>query len=299
MSMATPQVQLVAFDDPYSLPPASVERVRFHRSDATEAEDGLTEWNAQRQIVPGAVALASFDYQPVQTQHSGDDSRIDQGQNGKALQSSLHDYDPQSLYYAGDADQLSHYAQLRQQAHDLKAKQFSGGGSVRGLAAGQWFRLDDHPAHDGDSSEQREFVVTRQTLSARNNLPADLKAFQGGKEAQPFRADFDAQRRGVPLTPAYAHTELAKPKSRGVQTATVVGPRVKKSTPTSTAASRCNSTGSGRTNTPASAPIWTINPPAGCAWSCPAPAPAGATNSSRASARKSWSTSSKAISTAR
>ena len=150
--------------------------MRFHRSDATEAEDGLTEWNAQRQIVPGAVALASFDYQPVQTQHSGDDSRIDQGQNGKALQSSLHDYDPQSLYYAGDADQLSHYAQLRQQAHDLKAKQFSGGGSVRGLAAGQWFRLDEHPAHDGDSSEQREFVVTRQTLSARNNLPADLKA---------------------------------------------------------------------------------------------------------------------------
>ena len=220
----TPQVQLVAFDDPYSLPPADVERVRFHRSDATEAEDGLTEWNAQRQIVPGAVALASFDYQPVQTQHSGDDSRIDQGQNGKALQSSLHDYDPQSLYYAGDADQLSHYAQLRQQAHDLKAKQFSGGGSVRGLAAGQWFRLDDHPAHDGDSSEQREFVVTRQTLSARNNLPADLKAL-AKEEAQPFRADFDAQRRGVPLTPAYAHTELAKPKSRGVQTATVVGPQ--------------------------------------------------------------------------
>ncbi|MBN3006823.1 type VI secretion system tip protein VgrG, partial [Chromobacterium alkanivorans] len=192
---------------------------------ATEAEDGLTEWNAQRQIVPGAVALASFDYQPVSTQHSGDDSRIDQGQNGKALQSSLHDYDPQSLYYAGDADQLSHYAQLRQQAHDLNAKQFSGGGSVRGLAAGQWFRLDEHPAHDGDSSEQREFVVTRQSLSARNNLPADLKAFQDGKEAQPFRADFDAQRRGVPLTPAYAHTELAKPKSRGVQTATVVGPQ--------------------------------------------------------------------------
>ena len=87
----------------------------------------------------------------------------------------MHDYDPQSLYYAGDADQLSHYAQLRQQAHDLKAKQFSGGGSVR-LAAGQWFRLDEHPAHDGDSSEQREFVVTRQSLSARNNLPADLKA---------------------------------------------------------------------------------------------------------------------------
>ncbi|MBK0417406.1 type VI secretion system tip protein VgrG, partial [Chromobacterium haemolyticum] len=67
--------------------------------------------------------------------------------------------------------------------------------------------------------------VTRQTLSARNNLPADLKALAKAEDAQPFRADFDAQRRGVPLTPAYAHTELAKPKSRGVQTATVVGPQ--------------------------------------------------------------------------
>ncbi|MBK0417417.1 type VI secretion system tip protein VgrG, partial [Chromobacterium haemolyticum] len=67
--------------------------------------------------------------------------------------------------------------------------------------------------------------VTRQTLSARNNLPADLKALAKAEDAQPFRAEFDAQRRGVPLTPAYAHTELAKPKSRGVQTATVVGPQ--------------------------------------------------------------------------
>ncbi|MBX9358937.1 type VI secretion system tip protein VgrG, partial [Chromobacterium vaccinii] len=33
-----------------------------------------------------------------------------------------------------------------------------------------------------------------------------------------------AQRRGIPLTPAYAGTELAKPTSLGVQTATVVGP---------------------------------------------------------------------------
>ncbi|MEO3961984.1 contractile injection system protein, VgrG/Pvc8 family, partial [Chromobacterium piscinae] len=32
----SPQVKLVVFDDAYSLPPAEIERVRFHRSDATE-----------------------------------------------------------------------------------------------------------------------------------------------------------------------------------------------------------------------------------------------------------------------
>ncbi|WP_083340573.1 type VI secretion system Vgr family protein [Chromobacterium vaccinii] len=222
----SPQVKLAVFDDAYSLPPAEIERVRFHRSDATEEEDGLTDWNASRQIVPGNVALATFDYQPVSTQHTGDSSQIDQGQGGQALQSSLQDYDPQGLYYAGDADQLSHYARLRQQAHDLQAKQFEGGGSIRGLTAGQWFRLDDHPAHEADSHEQREFVVTGQSFQVRNNLPTDLKAIlpAGDQADAPFTTRIQAQRRGIPLTPAYAGTASAKPTSLGVQTATVVGP---------------------------------------------------------------------------
>ncbi|RMC90585.1 type VI secretion system tip protein VgrG, partial [Aquitalea palustris] len=73
-----PQVKLVVFDDAYSLPPAVSERVRFHRSDATEEEDGFTDWSAARQVVSGNVALASFDYQPVSTQHTGDQTRIQQ-----------------------------------------------------------------------------------------------------------------------------------------------------------------------------------------------------------------------------
>ncbi|OLZ69157.1 type VI secretion system Vgr family protein, partial [Chromobacterium violaceum] len=221
-----PQVKLVVFDDAYSLPPAEVERVRFHRSDATEEEDGLTDWSAARQIVPGNVALATFDYQPVSTQHTGDSSQIDQGPGGQALQSSLQDYDPQGLYYAGDEEQLGRYARLRQQAHDLQAKTFEGAGSIRGLTAGQWFRLDDHPAHEADSHEQREFVVTGQSFQVRNNLPADLQSIlpTDDKADAPFTTRIQAQRRGIPLTPAYAGTELAKPTSLGVQTATVVGP---------------------------------------------------------------------------
>ncbi|XLM23280.1 hypothetical protein MKD33_19240, partial [Chromobacterium piscinae] len=38
----------------------------------------------------------------------------------------------------------------------------------------------------------------------------------------PFTTRIQAQRRGIPLTPAYAGTDHAKPTSRGVQTATVV-----------------------------------------------------------------------------
>ncbi|MBA8734324.1 type VI secretion system Vgr family protein [Chromobacterium violaceum] len=220
-----PQVQLAVFDDPHSLQAAPLSRVRFHRADATEDEDGLTEWQAARQIVPSSVALASYDYKPVSTQHSEDGSRIEQGQAGQSLQSSLTHYDAPGLYYAGDEEQLGRYAQLRQQANDLQAKSFSGSGSVRGLQPGEWFRLDDHPAHDGDAAENREFVVTGQSFQVRNNLPQDLVQHIGTEpDATPFVTSIQAQRRSIPLTPAYAGTPLAKPKSRGVQTATVVGP---------------------------------------------------------------------------
>ncbi|MFB9166944.1 type VI secretion system Vgr family protein, partial [Chromobacterium piscinae] len=180
---------------------------------------------AARQIVPGGTSLASYDYKPVYTQQNRDESHIEQGQTGQTLQSSLTQYDAPGLYYAGDEEQLGKYAVLRQQANDLQAKSFRGMGSVRGLLPGEWFRLDDHPVHDASSHQQREFVITGQAFLARNNLPTDLAQHIGVEQnAAPFTTAIQTQRRGIPLTPAYAGTELAKPTSLGVQTATVVGP---------------------------------------------------------------------------
>ncbi|NHQ88720.1 type VI secretion system tip protein VgrG, partial [Iodobacter sp. HSC-16F04] len=140
-----PQVQLVIFDDAFALPEAQEMQVRFHRADATEESDALTEWNSQRQVGSSSVSLASFDYKATSTSQSFDESRIDQGDGGQQLQASFEDYDPQALYYASDSEGLSHYAQLRQQAADAQKKSFSGSGTLRALQAGQWFRLEDHP----------------------------------------------------------------------------------------------------------------------------------------------------------
>jgi len=82
------------------------------------------------------VQLASFDYKGVYTQAGGDSSVIDHGDAGAGLTSNLEDYDPQSLYYGSDNSDVSRYAALRQQAHDLNAKTFTGSGVVRGLGAG-------------------------------------------------------------------------------------------------------------------------------------------------------------------
>lgn len=224
-----PQVRLIVFDDPFTLPPATQGMIRFHRADATESEDSLTEWSTSRNLGTRRVALATFDYKPVFTHHAVAATAVDQGP-GAAAQASLEDYDPQTLYYAADDAALARDARLRQQAHDACRKRFLGAGSVRALRAGEWFRLAGHPAHDGRALAEREFAVTTLRFEARNNLPGELEALlphrppSEGPVPPLFRISLEAQRRGQPLPPPYAHTALAKPTARGAQTATVVGP---------------------------------------------------------------------------
>ncbi|MDR3409531.1 MAG: type VI secretion system tip protein TssI/VgrG [Formivibrio sp.] len=239
---------LVLFDDPYNLEQSLLGRVRFHRADGTESEDGLQSWASSRQIVSSQVSLSSYDYKSVTPNQAQDRSQIDQGQAGDQAQSNLEDYDPQSLYY-GDPDDLSRYTTLRQKALDRSAKTFTATGTVRALNVGEWFELTDHPVHDQDMPEQRQFVVTGETLTAQNNLPGDVQnglagllaivtaASATGKGATsaatsnttgnnppPFQSQLTLTRRGIDLTPDYAHSTHAKPTSLGVQTATVVGP---------------------------------------------------------------------------
>ncbi|WP_083300699.1 type VI secretion system Vgr family protein [Jeongeupia sp. USM3] len=231
----TPYTTMIGFDDPYQLDAAAQSKVRFHRADATEEADTITGWDSKRQLGTSKVSLASFDYKPVSTSTADDDSAVDHGDGGRQASQSLEDYDPQTLYYGSDGEDLGRYAQLRQQANDRLSKQFSGEGTVRQFNVGEWFQLDNHPAHDFDAPEDRQFTITRQRVQARNNLPGDLvsqlsKAVLGSPAETtnpandaPFRTDFDAQRRGIPLTPDYQ--PYSKPTSRGVQTATVVGPQ--------------------------------------------------------------------------
>ncbi|NHQ84865.1 type VI secretion system tip protein VgrG [Iodobacter sp. HSC-16F04] len=230
----SPQVQLMVFDDVFSIPEALEPVARFHRADATEESDALTQWHSQRQIGSSSVALASFDYKATLTQHSLNESAIDQGEGGQQIQSSLEYYDPQAHYYASDLDQLNQDAKLRQNALDGQKKSFTGSGTLRSLQAGQWFRLEDHPAHEWDSPEQREFAITELKFTANNNLPADLTQQLGlvapsllatsAKDNAPYQADFTAQRRGQPVLSHLGGQEFTKPTSLGVQTATVVGP---------------------------------------------------------------------------
>ena len=234
---ATPLHTLVLFDDPYEPTPAQQEKIRFHRADASEEADSLTAWDTARRLRSGKSQLLAWDYKPVTPLQADAPGTTDQGEQGGQVESQLEAYDPQAHYYGADNDDLSRYTQLRQDSRDRAAKDYQGQSSVRGLTAGQWFQLEDHPRHEGEDDDSRRFLVRSLTWHARNNLPGDLTdglpgllASAAGQTAsdagatgdQPYRNTFTAVRRDTPIAPDYAPYQ--KPTSKGPQTATVVGP---------------------------------------------------------------------------
>ncbi len=211
--------------------------LRFHRTDGVETDDAIDAWTAERQIQSGRSTLASYDYQAVATHIGEDDTRIAHGDTDTLLADGLEDYDPQTGYYGSDPDEMARYTELRQQAKDLASKTFQGEGTVRHLAPGAWFELAEHPIHDQEGPEDRQFIITRLAFTAENNLLADLsaeaknrlgrlleKTSSATQNTPPYRNTFTAVRRHIPIVPEYTRTAHEKPTAKGLTTATVVGP---------------------------------------------------------------------------
>jgi type VI secretion system secreted protein VgrG len=226
-------VSFIAFDDPYHLPQAGQGTVRFHRMDATEPEDSLTEWTQARRIGPSRASLTSYDYKPARTLEAAWDSAWEEryGAQGRDLpaEAGLEDFEAKTLYYGSDASELHRYGALRQEAHDRMKGGYRAAGNLRELMAGEWFQLADHPAFERLPVEEREFAACALEFTAPNNLPQSLSkrlAPAAGQDSPPpYWVKLSARRRGLPLTPAYAHTIHAKPTAHGPQTATVTGPQ--------------------------------------------------------------------------
>ncbi|NTV09216.1 MAG: type VI secretion system tip protein VgrG [Zoogloea sp.] len=230
---ATPLHTLVLFDANHQLPGEEPADILFHRTDGVEREDAIDRWHGARAIGSGKTTLASYDYKAVST-HIGDDGTRTRHGEAQDLVDHLEDYDPQTGYYGSDPDDMVRYAELRQQAKDLATKTFQGAGTVRSLTPGTSFRFLEHPIHDQDAPEDREFLVTGLSFEAENNLLPEAKASLGGlldansdgagQNRPPYRNSFTAVRRHVPVVPDYHQSPHHKPTAHGLTTATVVGP---------------------------------------------------------------------------
>ena len=219
----TPSHKIIFFDDCFSLEMTTVDdgKVRFHRAEATENSNTLDLWESERSTQPARTTLNSWVYQSSHIDHSSEATWIDVGDTAPQLEN----YDPQTSHY-GDETELSDYTKLRQQAHDLKTKTFFAAGNVPHLNSGDGFTLTQHPVHDQDPVAHRQFIVLAQEVEANNNLGSHELAAGSGNSATdnpPFRTKLTLVRRGIPIVPEFSHTEHAKPRSRGPQTAMVVG----------------------------------------------------------------------------
>ncbi|MDP1682941.1 MAG: type VI secretion system Vgr family protein [Burkholderiales bacterium] len=226
-----PTATLVLFDDNAQLADNAAGKVRYHRADGTEDTDAITAWNNERTLAPGGIAAASYDYKPVNVTRPSETSRLDQGETGNALATTLEDYRFDVSHYGNDSDDYQRYADLRMQAHEYNAKRFSGESTVRAFGVGSRFTLTDHPEIDQHNAIDRAFILTGLEIEAENNLLGGLKApskltpdARLLKPGSPYTNTFTTSRDTVRLVPEYRHTEHARPSAPQHLTGIVVGP---------------------------------------------------------------------------
>lgn len=140
--------------------------VRFHRAEATEREDSITQWHTTRRLGVGRVMRGSWDYRAHQWRevHAETDSA-----HGLAI-----DSDPSGPYTWPDFQTGERLARQHAEALQVAQYQVVGGGSWRRLAPGLRFTLVGH--HQFSDAEAGSHVCLRVQHVARNNLGDELHA---------------------------------------------------------------------------------------------------------------------------
>lgn len=139
-------------------------RVRYHRRDATEAEDSVQAWRRVRRAQTARLSRGSWDYRTLGMRPSSvegpDASRLGVEDDDTAGPYAWHD--------AADGER-----RIRQQleALQVRAQCFEGEGSWRAFAPGSRFELTQHPDHAGDDAR---FTCLQVLHEARNNLGAEI-----------------------------------------------------------------------------------------------------------------------------
>jgi type VI secretion system secreted protein VgrG len=202
---------LVLCDSAKAHKPARHSETLEYRPQAAPGVDllqGMTEWHEQREMVPGAVALADYDFVKPKTRVHG---------RSLALARQQHAAFEQYGYPAGAAEcsGAEAAAKIRREALQGAQRRYSGRGNAFGLAVGSTFRLERHRRSDLN----QEYLVTGATheLVSREVEQGSFDATPSFELTSTYLATSSAQPfRPLRLTP--------KPPMSGPQTARVQGP---------------------------------------------------------------------------
>ncbi|NIA00654.1 type VI secretion system Vgr family protein [Massilia sp. CCM 8734] len=205
--------KLVLSDDTTSVEPIDGgPAIRFQRHGGAAEEDGLGEWSPSRQIMQGAVSLASFDFKSPKPAHTSLPTLSQQGDVP-----SIESYEYTGAY--GFATGGRTLAQLRMEEFEAAGKHFHGTGNNRYVMPGRWFRLTDHfdLSATGDDAQAREFLIVEVIHSASNNYHVKETA------ESHYENRLRAIRKIIPYRAGRDHNSI-ETKIHGIQSATVVGP---------------------------------------------------------------------------
>ncbi|MFM0059900.1 type VI secretion system Vgr family protein [Paraburkholderia phytofirmans] len=237
---------LVITDDIGSLRPLSPQVVDFYRSGTNSETDAFVQWSGTRTLQSTTLTTRTFDYKSPASSANPKGTTIPTMTTQGDLPQQAEVYEYTGAYTYGQQDRGDHLSKVRMEEWESRAKRFHGVGAVRRIDAGRWFELQNHPEHDTDSQQDRQFAVIDVEWVVENNLPvsggttdfphslkqtittaraqhgADQTLVVKGSDGSEgfFMATVEAQRKAIPFRSPLEHQ---KPEMH-MQTASVVGP---------------------------------------------------------------------------
>ncbi|MCA7953489.1 type VI secretion system tip protein VgrG [Burkholderia seminalis] len=238
---------LVITDNLQAFAPLSPEIVRFYRGGTAGEADAFTQWSGTRTLQSVTLTTRTFDYKnPAQPSNPKGTSLPTMAGQGE-LPDQLEVYEYTGAYTYLDQARGDHLAKVKMEGWESQAKRFHAVGGVRAIDAGRRFTLADHPEHDRDAADQREFAAIEVAWWIENNLPVSgsdsdfphslkrsLDQTRARYENTPglqvshddgsvgfYLVEVEAQRVSVPYRSPFEHK---KPEMH-LETAIVVGPQ--------------------------------------------------------------------------
>ena len=236
---------LVVTDNLGTFSPLKPAAVPFYRAGVASEVDALVQWSGARTVQSTSVVTSTFDYKAPQVRKSTDIPTLP---NQGELPDQAEVYEYSGAYTFKEQSHGDALSKIRIEALESRAKRFYGVGAIRGIDTGRWFELYDHPAHDGEDEQSRQFAVLAVQWFVENNLPVSSGAVEfphslqsrlaaaraqysvangatpagaDGSSAGFFVATFEAQRKSVAFRSQFEHEKPVMP----TQTARVVGPQ--------------------------------------------------------------------------
>ncbi|PCE30339.1 type VI secretion system Vgr family protein [Burkholderia ubonensis] len=231
--------RLSTLDEPLAL--------AFYRAGTSSEADAMTDWTSTRTLQSTSLATRTFDYKHPAGHFNPKGTSLPTMPNQGDLPGQAEVYQYTGAYAFSTQQRGDVLSKIRVEEWESRSKRFFGRGSWRSGDAGKRFTFQNHPEHDRDPAEQREFAAIAVHWVIQNNLPirrtgrrfphglddqVDAARSDGAADTQYvvsgidgssglFKIEVEAQRTTVPFRSPFEHP---KPPTH-LETAIVVGPQ--------------------------------------------------------------------------